>query len=110
VSQTDFEAASVRLPDITDWYIVSAYVWARALAATPEINIQDDGTDLGTNTVIAVGAQTAITGVAGSSVAGGSELQVVVTTDGSETVDDLLVTLHLEPLYLYGRTATPTPS
>ncbi len=109
-SQTDYEVASVRLPDICDWWLKSAYVFARTEASTPEINIQDDGVDIGTNTVIVGGAQTLITGVGPVAIKGGSELQVVVTTAGGETVDDLGVTFHLEPLRLYARTATPAPS
>ncbi|NIM54232.1 MAG: hypothetical protein GTO15_06415 [Pseudomonas stutzeri] len=109
-SQTDFEAGSVRLPDNTDWYLASAYAFARAIAGTPDVNVQDDGTDLGTDTALAAGAQTAITGVSAERIKGGSEVQVVVTTAGGETVDGLAVTLHFEPLYLYGRTAVTRPS
>lgn len=109
-SQADLEVISFRLPSITDWYIVSAYVFARAIGGTPDVTLQDDGSDIGSDTAIVAGAQTVITGAAGTTIAGGSELQVLVTTAGGETVDDLVVSLHLEPLYLYARTASTTPS
>jgi len=110
--QSDIELLSFRLPSITDWLILNAYIWCKSTTGSnaKTVNLEDDGAALGTHTTVVAGSQTAITGVSNESVAGGSEVQVNVTTGGTTTITDLVVTIHIEPLYMYGRLATPAPS
>lgn len=110
--QSDVEFLSFRLPSATDWIIKDAYAWARAVSGSnaKTVNLEDDGTDLGTMTTVVAGAQTAITDVSNEKVKGGSEVQVKVTTGNTTTITDLVVTIYAEPLYLYGRLATAAPA
>lgn len=99
-SQTDLEILSVKLPSNYDWQIVSAHVWVKGVTGSnaKTVNIQDDGTDIGTDTTVVAGTQTSITGVAGDKVKGGSELQVTATTGAATTIDDcIVVTIWLRP-------------
>ncbi len=109
---TDLEILATRLPADTDWYLKSAHVWVKATSGSNAltVNVQDDGTDKLTDTTVVAGAQTAITGASGKTFKGGSEVQVTVTTGATTTITDICVTLVFEPLYLYSRVATPTPS
>lgn len=98
-AQTDLEIISVRLPGDSSWQLVEAYVWCRAVAgaAAKTVNIQDDGTDMMTDTTVVQGAQTNIPFTGPKRLAGGSELQVTATTGAGTTLDDLVVTVVLRP-------------
>ena len=98
-SQTDLEIMSFRLPDESDWQLVSAHAWLKTLGGSNAhtLNIQDDGTDVCTDTALVAGAQTEIAHTAPKRFKGGSEVQVTATTGASTTMDGICVTLVFRP-------------
>jgi len=97
-SQTDLELVSLRIPH--DCQVVSAHVWVKAEAGSnaQTVNIQDDGTDICTDTTVDAGAQVAIPLAADPTrIAAGSEIQLTATTGSGNTIDDIQVTLVVRP-------------
>jgi len=96
-SQADFEVGSTRLPSDSDWQLVSAHVWARAVTSDPTAELLDDGTAITDAVDIVAGAQTEITFTGPVRLAGGSELQLEVNTDSGDDVTDVQVTIVIRP-------------
>ncbi|MFQ5493634.1 MAG: hypothetical protein ACE5DX_05765, partial [Candidatus Dojkabacteria bacterium] len=95
-SQTDLEVMSVRLP----WAgkFLSAHVFCRAKSGTVTAKIHKNAATILTGDITPVaGAQTAGTLASTTTFAAGDELQLLVTTAGASTVDDLVATVILRP-------------
>ncbi len=96
ISQTDLEIASMRMPFAGT--IESIYAFVRALTAAATVDIQVDGTTVLTGNITPVaGVQTAGTLIAAPTFSEGSEIQFLVTTDGSGLMDDLIATISVRP-------------
>lgn len=97
-SITDGEYASVVVPADSDWQYVSAHAWCKAITSDPTCILKDDGTAITAALTLVAGAATVmVESSAPTRIAGGSEIQLHVTTDGGDTVDGLCVTLVLRP-------------
>ena len=99
-AEADVEYGSILVPSDGDWQFEEGSVWAKAIGGgTPTVELQDDGTDITTPTVIVAGTQVAMAEAsAPTRLKGGSELQIMVdTSGGSETIDGLVVTVVLRP-------------